>query len=671
MHSPSLRRLGRTFLVSLAWACAQGGTPAWGAACKAGYWVSPGGFDGGPGTAAAPFRTLGRARDAVRADARRAQCEIVVNIEGEQRLQETLVLDARDSGAKGAEVVYRGVPGTNASIKGSRRVANWILHDSFLGIWGAPVGPAATRQLYVDGARATRARTRPYPPEYARTPTGYRYVQPGGTPPAWSDPSSVEAFTFAQWKIMSCPVAKQDGADIALEPRCWKNANVFGAPPGQAPLWNFQLLSRFENAYEFLDEPGEWYLDGAGGWLYYIPRADEDMLAASAELPVLETLVDGRGTAAEPVAFIRFEGLAFEYATWLRPGGKDGYVADQSGFHLVGDDHAQNIIGHSSNVSRTPGNVRFVYAHSIVFAGNVFRHLGGVALDFDTGAQDNVVADNVFEDISSAAIQVGGVTAIDHHPPTEAELARDNLISNNLVRFTGRDYQDTAAIYVGHTTRTTVEHNDIEDVPWTGIAIGWGWGLYDPGSFPGLPNAVSGEWGMWLTPTASRGNRIVYNRIVRFLQAVWDGGAIYTQGQQGTSLEDGELIAWNVASGKRAKAGGNTFYTDGGSRYVTVYQNASFDNPMGETDFGPCGLYTSLAACWLVLPYGFDNGGCVPYGDILVTMNYLVAPAFYDPCYREGYPVRLVELGNIAITGRDGVPNWLLDGAGRKPKRAG
>jgi hypothetical protein len=174
---------------------------------------------------------------------------------------------------------------------------------------------------------------------------------------------------------------------------------------------------------------------------------------------------------------------------------------------------------------------------------------------------------------------------------------------------------------------------------------------------------------MWVTPTASRGNRIVYNRITRFLEAMWDGGAIYTQGQQGTSIEDGELIAWNVASGKRRKAGGNTFYTDGGSRYVTVYQNASFDNPMGETDFGPCGLYTSLAACWLVLPYGFDSGGCVPYGDLLVTLNYFVAPAFYDPCFREGYPVRLVEIGNIPITGREDVPKWLLDGAGRQPRQ--
>ena len=115
-------------------------------------------------------------------------------------------------------------------------------------------------------------------------------------------------------------------------------------------------------------------------------------------------------------------------------------------------------------------------------------------------------------------------------------MTRDNLISNNLVRRAGREYFDAAGIYIGFTTRTTVSHNEIEDVPWSGIAIGWGWGLLDEGSFPGLPHATQGMWGRYDTPSTSRGNRIVHNRIRNFLMELWDGGAIYTQGAQGTSL---------------------------------------------------------------------------------------------------------------------------------------
>ena len=149
------------------------------------------------------------------------------------------------------------------------------------------------------------------------------------------------------------------------------------------------------------------------------------------------------------------------------------------------------------------------------------------------------------------------------------------------------EYVDAAGIFVGFTRHTLISCNTIVDVPWSGIAMGWGWGLLDPGSFPGVPGAESGEWGFYTTPTPNSENRIVNNRIHSFLNVLWDGGAIYTTGQQGISMADALLIEGNVASGKRPLAGGNTFYTDGGSRYIKLKNNVSFDNPQGVTDFGP------------------------------------------------------------------------------------
>jgi len=221
-----------------------------------------------------------------------------------------------------------------------------------------------------------------------------------------------------------------------------------------------------------------------------------------------------------------------------------------------------------------------------------------------------------------------------------------------------------------------VEHNDIEDVPWAGIAIGWGWGLRDPGtkdepgSFPGVPGATAGQWGSYATPSASRGNRIVHNRIRRFLMELWDGGAIYSLGQQGESYEDGELIAWNVASDKRPLAGGNIFYTDGGSRYVMLIQNVSYDNPVGVVDFGPCGLPTSLGYCGLNgIPYGSDSGGCIPHGDLTFLGNYWTDFIFFDPCPYKDYPQRVLFVGNTIISSKAEVPQWILDAAGRQPRR--
>lgn len=651
--------------------------------CRAEYWVSPKGSDAGWGDRARPFRTLERARDAVRHDDRRLRCDIFVNLRGgDYRLAQTLVLDWRDSGMNGHDVVYRAAPGERPVISGAIPVRNWSLHDAKLGIYRAYVGPQRTRHLFVNGTRMTRARTESNPDNFERTDGGYRFTKAGATLPSWANATEIEAVTITQWKMMRCPVRAIVGNDVLMQDPCWKNANVFQAAAGQPVLWNFRLLSRFENAYEFLDHAGEWYLDSAAGWLYYIPRAEENLATAKVELPVLEALIDGRGELDKPVSHIRFEGLTFAYATWLGPSSPDGYAADQSGFHLVGEGHQPNIIGHDENVVRTPGNVRFRFATHIEFRDNDFVHLGGVGLDFDTGSQHNAIIDNRFEDISSAGIQLGGVGKEDHHPDHPEQVTRDNQISNNLVRKIGRDYFDAAGIMVGFTTRSLISHNDIVDVPWAGIAIGWGWGLVDPGTFLGLSGATVGMWGLYETPTTSRGNRILNNRIHNFLMELWDGGAIYSLGQQGTSAEDGELIAGNVAYGKRPAAGGNIFYTDGGSRYVTLFENVSFDNPVGVSDFGPCGLpsalplcklgvsepgggCSSLPLCWLAVPYGSDIGGCIPHGDLNYVSNYWRSSEFYGICSTT-YPVNVKYEDNHIITSIFDVPARILRAAGRQ-----
>jgi len=128
----------------------------------------------------------------------------------------------------------------------------------------------------------------------------------------------------------------------------------------------------------------------------------------------------------------------------------------------------------------------------------------------------------------------------------------------------------------------------------------------------------------------------------------------------------GTLVARNVASGKRTLAGGNTFYTDGGSRYVTLRGNVSFDNPQGLIDFGPCPNpldplpYPALCLVDLV-PYGGDTGGCVTYGDIRYLGNYWLEPTFFDICpYRDengvAHPVSLRYRGNRVIAGEQDVP---------------
>ena len=625
------------------------------------FWVSPSGSDSAPGTRERPFRTLERARSAVRARLSPQREDIFVNLlAGTHRLKKSFSLSSPDSGNSGHQVTYRASPGARPVISGAVRVRGWQRYDAALGIYRAKVKAGTrSRQLYVNGRRAVRARGATYPNGISRTESGFHDAS--GSMASWGNQTDIEVVTNSQWKMMRCPVAAITGNDITMQQPCWTNVNVFPY------IWSFQTVLRFENAYELLDSAGEWYLDSPGGWLYYKPRVGEKLASADVELPVVERLIDGQGKVDKPLKNITFRGLTFSYATWLTPSGGNGYAADQSGFHLVGTGHQPNLIGHDQNVARTPGNIRFKFAQSVRFIANDFRRLGGVGLDFDTGSQRNSIVGNRFEDISAAGIQMGGVDVEDHHPTVSSQTTRDNRIEDNLIARIGLEYQDAPGIFIGFTTHSVVARNEINHVPWAGIAIGWGWGLLDPGGFLGLPNAVPGQWGNYTTPTTSRRNRILNNRIKHFLGVLWDGGAIYTQGQQGADAADGELIAGNVASSKRRLAGGNTFYTDGGSRYVTLKRNVSFSNAPGVTDFGPCGLDDSLALCWVVLPYGTDRGGCRPYGDLTYRDNLWQFPdPYWEACPYEGHPVNVVDDSNTVITGKAAVSRSILEAAGRQ-----
>ncbi len=542
---------------------------------------------------------------------------------------------------------------------------SWSRVDGPLGIWKAPVGRAGSRQLYVNGRRATVAQTRAFPvaflPHWSEVPDerGIQYkvtdLNPAGwrDPMTWTNPRDIRAVSYDQWKMTSVPVAAVAAPDpetgvglITMQRPGWDNANVFRQPKTDVPgIWSFWQVQRFENSLSFLDEPGEWYLDREAGSLFYLPRPGEDLRTAVVELARSEGLIVARGTAKAPVTDLRFEGITFTGATWMEPSSADGYVDDQNGFRLVGRGHPTNIIGHDQHDVATPGSLQFDRARRITVRGNVFEHLGAIGVSFGSGAQHNRIEDNVFSDLSAGGIQLGDVTEADARPKTPDQFTTHNTIANNLLEHLGREYVDTAGITIGFAEYTKVMRNTIVDVPWTGISIGWGWGLLDQGSFPGLPNATSGMWGKVTSPSQNRYNVIAANRIDDFLNVMWDGGAIYTTGAQGRGPASALQIRDNLAINKRPAAGANTFYTDGGTRHVVVAGNVSINNPVGVLDFGPTPpaddplAYSGLLSMANGQRYGSEIGGCVTYGDIRFEGNHWFQPPLEQDIagYSAGY----------------------------------
>jgi hypothetical protein len=556
-------------------------------AASAQIYVAPNGDDSGPGTEARPIRTLNHARDLVRARNGAMAADLIVRLApGTYRLTRPLVLDARDSGSNGHNVIYTSaVDGQYPVLSGALAVTEWKLVDRARNLWSAPApdGLGNTRQLYVDGVRAHRARGR-LPVEVTQTDTGY--TASSAVMAAWRNPSDIEfVYTggnsiwsersqgLGPWTEPRCPVAAIQGAAILMAQPCWVNSTkrimlpsgertanlVGGASVGKQPAY-------VENAYELLGTPGEWYFDRPARVLYYVPRPGEDLATADVEAPVIESLIEAAGTAEAPIHNVVFSGLQFSYATWLRPSTPEGFSEIQANYTLTGP-HAWATQGLCKLVpggecpygawTKMPGNVRLQYSREVQFRGDVFTHLGAAGLDLGDGAQNDSVEGCAFTDISGNGVELG---AVDKPLATGTGVTRDNRIRNNHIWNIGAEYRGGIGIVVGYAQRSSIEHNQIDHTPYAAISMGWA----------GWPDKIrqAGQ------ANYSENNSVANNRIFDFMLVLADGGGIYTQGLTGPDLKRGEKVTGNTVYEQFGS--GHGIYTDNGSCNITVAGNIMF-----------------------------------------------------------------------------------------------
>jgi hypothetical protein len=544
-------------------------------------YVSAHGADHASGTVGDPVRTLERARDLVRS--RHPSGDLTVHIApGVYRLSSPLEMGPQDSGGGGHRIVWQGSPGT--VISGGRQVTGWRKEAN--GLWSAPAPVDRTRQLYVNGVRAVRAQG-PVPVTLTATDTGY--TASDDTLSRWHDPGDIEfvytageamwnlqRYGLGQWTEPRCPVASVSGTTITMAQPCWDNSTrrvEFPDIPGRTvnmvgpgDLTDGRLPAYAENAFELLDQPGEWYLDRASHTVYYKPRAGEDLHHADVEMPAVEKLIDANG-----VHDVAFRGLQFSYATWLTPSEPEGFSEIQAGYTITGPKGyatqglCQFVEGGTcpyASWTKEPGNIS-VTGERVEFSDSVFAHLGAAGVEFGSGTKDSSVRGSVFTDISGNGIEVGGV---DQPQADDAHTTRGVAIEDNHLYGLPREYHGGVAIINGYSQHDTITHNQIDDVAYSAISMGWG----------GWPDKISKP----PTPNVSHDNTVSDNLIFDYMQLLDDGGGIYTQGLTGTSFADGEKVTGNVIHDQWGL--GKNVYTDNGCTYETidgnVLYNASYAN---------------------------------------------------------------------------------------------
>jgi len=599
----NIRRPGRVFasvvaaLAAVAAGQVAAGGPVAHAATAATVFVSPSGNDANSGGAPAQaVRTLGRAQQLVRGLNQNMTGDVRVELaDGTYRLAAPLQLDARDSGTGGFNVVWTAASGARPMLSGGVPVSGWKQVDAAKNVWSAPV-PAGlnSRQLYVNGRRATRARGAA-PVTLTWTPTGY--TASGGAMSRWRNVGDIE-FVYqgglGAWTEIRCSVGRiaADGI-ITMGQPCWNNSNqrhikTDWTPPRTANLVGPGRLGNpgpepggagipptsMENAFELLDSAGEWYLDRPAATVYYIPRTGENLSSARVEIAALEKLVSGAGTATAPVQHIVFNGLQFSYATWLTPSTDTGFSEIQAGYTITGANGfaVQGLCQFApggtcpyGSWTKEPANVSFSYARNVQFTGNGFVHLGAAGLDLGNGSANNLVKGNVFTDISGNGIELG---AVDKPLATGADRTSANTIADNHVFSAAVEYKGGVGILVGYSERTLITHNQIDTLTYTAISIGWG-GWPDKKGEPAQPNY-------------SNRNVLSNNLIFSYMTLLNDGGGIYTQGRTGTSFATGEQITGNVLHDQKNPKGGHVVYTDNGAAFITIKGNAMYNSQVSS-----------------------------------------------------------------------------------------
>lgn len=321
------------------------------------------------------------------------------------------------------------------------------------------------------------------------------------------------------------------------------------------------------NAKELLDSEGEWYLDARASKLYYIPRKGEDMGGAEVIAPAVETLVQVAGTPDEPVKDVTFKGITFSYATWMRPS-VSGHAPLQAGMYMteayklrpkMDRPNGDHKLDNQGWVGRPAAAVSLNCAENVSFTKCTFEHNASTGLDYHLYIKGGTVDHCTFRDIGGNGILAGGFSpegfeAHKPYDPTDRRIICTGLnITNNLITDVTNEDWGCVGIGAGFVRDIRICNNEISDVSYTGISVGWGWNQQ---------------------PCSMANNLISGNLIYNYAKHMYDTAGIYTLGAQPHSLIEGNVVR-DIYTPSYVHDPEHWFYlyTDEGSSGITVRNN--------------------------------------------------------------------------------------------------
>ena len=551
-------------------------------------WISPKGSDFNDGTCQSPKATLTsalrQAREWRRTEDNRIQGGITIYMEGgTYAFYEPVFIRPEDSGTKESPTIIRSVGDEKVILSGGISINGWKKQGK---VWVADVPafngrPLDFRQLWVNGKKAVRARDvedfekmnricsvdEKNEILYVPAVSICRLIDNKGNLKAkYAEMVLHQMWCVANLRIRSVEVQGDSAAIRFHQP---ESRIQFEHPWPRPMVTTNGHNSAFylTNARELQDVPGEWYHDIDARKVYYYPREGEKMQEAEVIVPAVETLVRVEGTLDRPVCHIRFEKITFSYTTWMRPSEK-GHIPLQAGMYLTDGyridpkmqrDYLNHPLDNQGWLGRPAAAVRVAAAKQIDFERCRFEHLGSTGLDYEEAVQGGVVRGCLFRDIAGNGLLVGSFSPAAHEthlpydPADRREVCTQQHINNCYFTEIGNEDWGCLAIAAGYVGDVNIEHNEISEVPYSGISLGWGWTQ---------------------TVNCMRNNRVHANLIHHYAKHMYDVAGIYTLGSQPKSYVT-ENCVHSIYKPGYVHDPNHWFYlyTDEGSSFITVRDN--------------------------------------------------------------------------------------------------
>lgn len=483
-------------------------------------YVSPSGNDKWSGTIATanrqksdgPLATIIEARNRIRKLKEQPNVvskPITVYLRGGiYRLNEPFEFNSQDSGSPNAPVVYCAYPGEKPIISGGMRIKGWKKDNNGLFVTEIPEvasGKLYFNQLFVNGERRTRARS-PNTNWFRIAGLVMTTDKSGKTVPRNRDAFIFKPGDIKNWKnIQDANIILFHSWENSIHPiksvNLESNLVEFAAPLKEwwtICYWEKNQRYIVDNIFEGLDEPGEWYLERTTGKLYYYPMKGEKPETIEAEAPVVSELILLKGEPKEEkyVSNIIFRGISFQHIDWVRnpKGNSSTQAAVESPCAIIADGAA-----------------------NCVFEKCEIAHTGGYAIWIRRGCRGCKIQQTRIFDMGAGGVRVG-----------ECDIAKDdrdessgNVVYNNHIYDGGHIFPGCVAIWVAQSSSNLISNNEIHNMFYTGISVGWNW------------NDATNR---------THHNTIQYNHIHHIVNGVMsDAGGIYTLG-----VSPGSIIRNNV-----------------------------------------------------------------------------------------------------------------------------